>query len=94
MIFAGASFVPLRGAQQNRAAGAAAPANSANANEIGVLPIRGDIYMLVGAGGNITASVGPDGILLVDAGLENMAPKVLAALNHLSVEVETKGCRM
>jgi cyclase len=91
LVFAGASSVPLHGAQQNRTAGAAAPANTANANEIGVLPIRGNIYMLVGAGGNITASVGPDGILLVDAGLENMAPKVLAALNHLSMEVETKG---
>jgi cyclase len=90
LSLAGTSFVPLRGAQQNRAV-AAAPANNANANEIGVLPIRGNIYMLVGAGGNITASVGPEGVLLVDAGLENMAPKVLAALNRLSVEVETKG---
>jgi len=84
-------FVNAIFAQQNRAAGAPASANGANANEIGVLPVRGNIYMLVGAGGNITASVGPEGILLVDAGLENMAPKVLAALNRLSVEVETKG---
>jgi cyclase len=94
LIVGGASF-PLSGAQQNRRAGAAAPTNiapgGANTNEIGVLPVRGNIYMLVGAGGNITASVGPDGILLVDAGLENMAPKVLAALNRLSMEVETKG---
>lgn len=76
-------------AQQNRAA-SAAPANNANA-EIGVLPVRGSIYMLVGAGGNITASIGPDGVLLVDAGLQNMAAKVLAAVNRIGVELETKG---
>ena len=64
--------------------------NNANA-EIGVLPLRGNIYMLVGAGGNITVSVGPEGVLLVDTGFANTAQKVLAAVNKLSVEVETKG---
>ena len=33
-----------------------------------MLPVQGNIYMLVGAGGNIAASIGKDGILLVDAG--------------------------
>jgi cyclase len=64
--------------------------NNANA-EIGVLPVRGNVYMLVGAGGNITASIGPEGVLLVDTGLAANAQKVLAAINKLSVEVETKG---
>ena len=36
--------------------------------EVGVLHVRGPIYMLVGAGGNITVSVGPDGVLIVDTG--------------------------
>src|SRR5580692_6074151 len=65
--------------------------NGAGSAEIGVLPLRGNVYMLVGAGGNITASVGSEGVMLVDTGLENMAAKVLAAVNKLSVEVETKG---
>ena len=38
---------PRRAAESR--GGRGSPANSANANEIGVLPIRGDIYMLVGA---------------------------------------------
>lgn len=82
-------FANLAAAQQNRAP-AAAPANNANA-EIAVLPVRGSVYMLIGAGGNITASIGPDGVLLVDAGLENMASKVLATVNRLGVELETRG---
>ena len=84
-------FAGRAAAQQNRMPSAPPSANNANSGEIGVLPVHGSVYMLVGAGGNITASVGPEGILLVDTGLENMAPKVLAALDKLSVEVETKG---
>ena len=38
------------------------------AGEIEILPVRGNIYALMGAGANIVASVGPDGVLLVDAG--------------------------
>ena len=36
--------------------------------EIDVVHVNGPIYMLVGAGGNVTASIGPDGVLLVDSG--------------------------
>jgi cyclase len=77
-------------AQQNRAQ-ATPPSANTNSAEIGVLPVRGNIYMLVGAGGNITASVGTEGVLLVDTGLENMAPKVLETVNRLGVELTTKG---
>ncbi len=78
-------------AQQNRAQ-SPPPSSTNNGNvEIGVLPIRGNIYMLVGAGGNITASIGSEGVLLVDTGLENMAPKVLATVNKLGLEISTKG---
>ena len=45
--------------------------------DLHILPIQGNIYMLVGAGANITMSVGPDGIILVDSGRVEMAPKVL-----------------
>ena len=41
--------------------------------QIHVLPVQGNVYMLVGAGGNITASIGKDGILLVDAGPADMS---------------------
>jgi cyclase len=55
-----------------------------SADEIGVLKVQGNVYMLVGAGGNIAAQVGNDGILVVDTGTEAMAPKVAAALRKLS----------
>ena len=45
-----------------------------------ILHIRGPIYMIAGAGANITASVGPDGVLLVDTGTEQMSEAELAAL--------------
>ena len=54
------------------------------AGEIGVLKVQGNLYMLVGAGGNIAAQVGDDGILVVDTGTEGMSPKVAAALRKLS----------
>jgi glyoxylase-like metal-dependent hydrolase (beta-lactamase superfamily II) len=55
--------------------------------EIHVLPVRGNVYMLVGAGGNIAASVGRDGILLVDTGSAPMADKVLATVRQLVTTV-------
>ena len=61
----------------------AQPPNPGNA-EVHVLPVQGSVYMLVGAGGNITLQVGNDGVLVVDTGLATMAPKVLAAIRKLS----------
>jgi cyclase len=64
---------------------AAAPAAPAPApSELHILPVQGNIYMLVGAGGNITVQTGSDGVLLVDTGLAANADKVLAAVRSLS----------
>jgi cyclase len=52
--------------------------------EIGVLKVQGNVYMLVGGGANIAAQVDGDGILVTDTGTEAMAPKVAAALKKLS----------
>ena len=46
--------------------------------------MQGNIYMIVGAGGNITVQTGKDGVLVVDTGLAPMADKVLAAIKTLS----------
>ena len=51
---------------------------------IHVLPVQGNIYMLVGAGANITVQVGETGVLLVDAGLGVMSDQVLATVRTLS----------
>jgi glyoxylase-like metal-dependent hydrolase (beta-lactamase superfamily II) len=55
--------------------------------DIHILPLRGNVYMLVGAGANITLSVGKEGVLLVDAGTAQAADKVIAAVTQLSKEL-------
>jgi cyclase len=54
--------------------------------EIHVLPVRDNIYMLVGAGGNITVQVGKDGVLLVDTEYAQLSDKILAAIRKVSSE--------
>jgi glyoxylase-like metal-dependent hydrolase (beta-lactamase superfamily II) len=58
--------------------------NASAATEIRVLKVRDNVYMLSGAGGNITALTFPQGVLLVDTGLPQMTDKVLAAIKRLS----------
>jgi glyoxylase-like metal-dependent hydrolase (beta-lactamase superfamily II) len=48
-----------------------------------LLHVRGNIYVLLGAGGNITMSLGPDGVLLVDSGSADKADAVLNAIQQL-----------
>ena len=52
--------------------------------EVHVLPVQGNVYMLVGAGGNVTLQVGKDGVLLVDTEFAPMADKIVAAIRKLS----------
>ena len=51
--------------------------------EVEVLPVRGNVYAIFGAGGNIVVSIGNDGALIVDAGRAEMSDKVLAAVRQL-----------
>jgi len=62
-------------------------AQSPRDGEVHVLPVQGNIYMLVADGTNITASVGPDGVLLVNTGTAVMVDKVRAAVDALATEV-------
>ena len=71
--------------------GSAAAQQSPEAGEVYILPVRANIYMLVGAGGNITVSVGQDGVLLVDTGLAKMADKILSAVRQLQMETMISG---
>jgi cyclase len=54
-----------------------------------VLPLRGNVYLLVGGGANITLSVGKEGVLLVDAGTAQMADQVVAAVRQLNQQVNS-----
>ena len=90
--------LPL-GAQQRSDAGASRPASvqpskftrapmiqAPPSGEVEILPIRGHVFALFGAGANLVVSVGSDGVLLVDAGRAEMSDKVLAAVQRLQRE--------
>src|SRR5918993_769753 len=62
-------------------------AQSPRDGQVHVLPVQGNIYMLVADGTNITASVGRDGIAVVNTGSAQMSEKVLTALNDLARSV-------
>jgi glyoxylase-like metal-dependent hydrolase (beta-lactamase superfamily II) len=49
-----------------------------------VTKVQGRVYMLSGAGGNIAAQVGDDGVVLVNAGTGKVSEKVLAAVRALT----------
>lgn len=67
-------------AQQNRPAAGVA--------QIEVTPVRDNIWVLSGAGANVVASVGRDGVFLVDSGLEQNVEPMLAALAQLQKMVD------
>jgi glyoxylase-like metal-dependent hydrolase (beta-lactamase superfamily II) len=52
--------------------------------EIHTLPVQGNVYMLVGAGGNITLQAGKDGVLLVDTEYAPLADKIAASVRAVS----------
>lgn len=57
---------------------------NAAAPEIHVLPVQGNVYMLVGDGGNITVQIGKEGVLLVDTGLAQWSDQLLAQIRKMS----------
>ncbi|MEQ1948794.1 MAG: MBL fold metallo-hydrolase [Bryobacteraceae bacterium] len=67
-----------------------ASAQNQPAPQLELLKVRGNVYMLAGAGGNITISIGQeDGVLLVDTGLAQNADKVLEVVNNLGRQIST-----
>src|SRR5947208_12673809 len=53
--------------------------------QIKVTKVSGNIYMLEGQGGNIAASVGEDGIVIVDDEFAPLAEKIQTALKNLGI---------
>jgi cyclase len=53
--------------------------------EIKASKVSGNIYLLQGAGGNIAASLGDDGILIVDTEYSPLADKIQAALKNIGI---------
>jgi glyoxylase-like metal-dependent hydrolase (beta-lactamase superfamily II) len=67
-----------------------APVATTSTPGIQILPVRGNVYMLLGAGGNITVSVGRDGVLMVDAGRAQMTDQVLTAIRQLQSDLDLR----
>lgn len=66
--------------------GAASAQAQPNADDvrIHVEPVQHNIYLLAGAGGNVTVQVGAEGVLMVDSGLAPATPKLMAEIRRLS----------
>lgn len=62
-------------------------AQSPRDGDVHVLPVQGNVYMLVADGNNVTVSVGADGVMLVNTGAAAMTEKLLAAVNQLATNV-------
>jgi glyoxylase-like metal-dependent hydrolase (beta-lactamase superfamily II) len=71
---------PSRGAPTTSRAAPTEPTDG----EIHILPVRANVYMLVGAAGNIVVQVGNEGVFVVDTGNGSRADKTLAAIRTLS----------
>ena len=61
----------------------AAVAKEASSPSVNVTPIKGPLYMLKGRGGNVLASVGNDGVLLIDSDYAEYAEAHAEALAGL-----------
>jgi len=53
-------------------------------SDVRVTKVQGKVYMISGAGGNIAAQVGDDGVVLVNAGTGKVTDKVVAAVRGLT----------
>ena len=69
-------FLPRASAQQS-----GGPLSS---EDLEVIQVQPNFYMIAGAGGNIAVQIGPDGVLLVDTGMAEMTGRVLAEIRKLS----------
>jgi glyoxylase-like metal-dependent hydrolase (beta-lactamase superfamily II) len=56
---------------------------AAKAGPVTVHPLRGNLSMLEGSGGNITALAGPSGFFLVDTGIAVSKPMIVEALRSI-----------
>jgi len=54
--------------------------------ELEVLPVQGNVYLVAGAGGNTTVQIGPEAIVVVDTKTAAVADKLLQAIRKLSAK--------
>ena len=57
--------------------------------DIKVLPVQGNVYMLIDGTSNIAASIGRDGILLVDTGTASQSTKLMSKVLDLATSISS-----
>ena len=63
----------------------ALPALSQHADDpLDIVYLRSNFFVIAGAGGNIAAQVGPDGVVIVDAGTREAADRVISSLKKVT----------
>jgi len=75
-----------KGASTAAATPAAAPKGNAKGKtgEVHSLKVQGNVYMLVGPGGNTAVQVGDSGVLVVDTQYEENAPALIAEIRKIT----------
>jgi glyoxylase-like metal-dependent hydrolase (beta-lactamase superfamily II) len=81
-LFAIVSIAPVTDATSVMRAPPLQQGSEVEASGLEVLQLRPNFYMIAGAGGNIGVQVGPDGVVVVDAGVAATADAVLAAIKR------------
>jgi glyoxylase-like metal-dependent hydrolase (beta-lactamase superfamily II) len=59
-------------------------AATSRADELEVLPVQGNVYMIAGGGGNTTVQIGHEAVVVVDTKTSAAADELLAAIRKLS----------
>jgi glyoxylase-like metal-dependent hydrolase (beta-lactamase superfamily II) len=60
----------------------AQPRRETRYDNVEPLHVAGNVYLIAGAGGNIAASIGGDGVIMVDSGVGAASERVLEAIRH------------
>ncbi|MEQ1947811.1 MAG: hypothetical protein ABL995_11515 [Bryobacteraceae bacterium] len=78
----GLALLKPEAGKRNETSKAADP--NPNDGQIHVLPIRNNVYMLVGDGGNIVVQTGDQGAFVVNSGAGKLSDKVIETINKIS----------
>jgi cyclase len=60
------------------------PTQYLNVDGLDILHVQGQVYMISGAGGNVTLQVGSEGVLLVDTGAPSETDRLMTAIRRVT----------
>jgi len=84
LVAAAAATASLSGQQPVGSIPLAPPPPNLTVDGVEVLPVQGQVYMLAGAGANVTLQVGDEGVLVVDSGAAGQSATIVTAIQRLT----------